>query len=269
MTTRTTLNSPIDGTEVIVDRSGNTDGPALVWLHGQFGALDGLPGRDALGERFDVVEVHLPGWGVAEGGDRFDTIGELASMVWWAIETMGLGPVSLAGHGFGATLAVELAIQQPSAVRSLGLAAPFGFFRADDPGVDMFALIPRDLQPHLYADPSSDIIARHFPPPADAYDKGLAAIRRVQTLGSTSRYLFPIPDTNLVGRAYRVADVPMNIWFGAADGVVPVALADDWQAAFPHAAITVVDGTAHMVAYEHEDFPGELMGSIEALGVAT
>ena len=267
MTTQTTLQTPVDGTQVVVDRSGGAAGPTLVWLHGQFGALDGLPGRDTLAEQFDVVEIHLPGWGVADGGDRFDSIGELASVVWWALESMDLGKISIAGHGFGATLAVELAIQQPGSVRSLALAAPFGLFRADDPGVDMFALLPRDLQPHLYSDPKSELVARHFPPPADAYEKGLSSIRRVQTLGSTSRYIFPIPDTNITGRGYRLADVPMRLWFGAQDGVVPVSLAADWQSVFPHAQVEVVDRAGHMVASEHEGFAAELAASIEALGI--
>lgn len=264
MTNRITLNTPVEGTEMVIERTGVDGGPPLVWLHGEFGELSGVPGREQLAAHFDVVEILLPGWGVAAGGDRFDSIGELASAVWWTIESLDLGKVSIAGHGFGATLAVELAIQQPSMVEGLALAAPYGMFRTEDTGVDIFALIPRDLNPHLYADTSSPLVAQHFPPPTDGYEKGLSAIQRVQTLGSTSRYLFPIPDTNLVERSYRLAGVPMTIWFGAGDGAVPVSLAQDWAAAFGHADIKVVDNAAHMVAYEHDGFVEELMSALGA-----
>lgn len=265
-TTRTTLKTPVDGTEVVIDRSGSVGAPAVVWLHGEFGAIGGVPGRPELDEKFDVVEVHLPGWGVAAGGDAFDTIGDLASSLWWAVESLDLGSVSLIGHGLGAAVAVEMAIQQPGLVRSLSLAAPFGLFREDDTGVDFFALLPRDLQPHLYADVDSPLVAQHFPPPLDAYEKGLASINRVQTLGSTSRYLFPIPDTNVRNRAYRLANVPVSLWFGAQDGVVPVSLAEDWHEVVPHAEVIIVDNAAHMVPYEHDDFVNELRRSLVAHG---
>jgi pimeloyl-ACP methyl ester carboxylesterase len=206
--------------------------------------------------------VHLPGFGVSPGGDRFDGIGDLASVVWWALEQLGLDRPVLAGHGLGATLAAEMAIQQPTAVAHLALATPFGLFDVDDTGVDVFALIPKDLQPHLYADPASELVLRHFPPAADAYERGLSAIRRVEVLGSTSRYLFPIPDTNVAARAYRLSAVPTTIWFGAADGVVPPSLAFGWSAAVPHADVRTVDGVAHMLPYELGGFADELLAAV-------
>ena len=262
MTERLELETPVPGTTIVIHRSGDPGRRAIVWLHGEFGALEGAPGRDRLAEHVDLVEVHLPGFGVSSGGDIFDGIGDLATVVWWALERLGLDRPALAGHGLGATLAVEMAIQQPSAVSHLALATPFGLFDVDDTGVDLFALMPRDLQPHLYADPESELILRHFPPPADAYERGLAAIARVEVLGSSSRYLFPIPDTNVAARAYRLAEIPTTIWFGASDGVVPPSLAAEWSAAVPHADIRLVDEVAHMLPYELVGFVDELLAAV-------
>lgn len=261
MTERLELDTPVPGTTIVIDRSGTPMGPSVVWLHGEFGALEGAPQRDRLAEHVDLVELHLPGFGVSPGGDRFDGIGDLATVVWWALEQLDLDRPVLAGHGLGATLAVEMAIQQPSAVRHLALATPFGMFNPDDTGVDVFALMPRDLQPHLYADPASDLIPRHFPPPADAYERGLAAIKRVEVLGSASRYLFPIPDTNVAARAYRLAGIATTIWFGAVDGVVPPSLAAEWSAVVPHADVRTIDGVAHMLPYEADGFADELLAA--------
>lgn len=259
MSERIELDIPIPGTSLAVDRTGDPSAQTLVWLHGEYGALSGVPGRDALAEHLDVVEVHLPGFCVSPGGDRFDSIADLATATWWALDQLDVGRPVLAGHGLGAALAVEMAIQQASSVAGLALATPFGMFDTDDPGVDFFALMPRDLYPHLYADPASDLVLEHFPPPVDAHDRGLAAIRRVEVLGSTSRYLFPIPDTNVVGRAYRLADIPTTIWFGSADGVVPPSLAGAWSASLPHADVRTVDGMAHMLPYEDADFGAQLL----------
>jgi pimeloyl-ACP methyl ester carboxylesterase len=259
MTERVELDVPIQGTTVVIDRSGDPTKPPLVWLHGEFGAIDTMPDREPLSNHLDLIEVHLPGFGVSSGGDRFDTIGDLALAVWWAVEQLGVDRPVLAGHGLGATVAVEMAIQQPAAVRALALATPFGIFDVDDTGVDIFALIPRDLMPHLYADPSSSLVLDHFPPPADAHERGLAAIHRVVVLGAASRYLFPIPDTNVTGRAYRLADVPTSVWFGSVDGVVPPSLAAAWRAALPHATVSVVDRVGHMLPYESAVFGAELL----------
>lgn len=263
------LPTPVPGTEIVIDRSGDAQAPAFVWLHGEFGAIDDVPGRETLDAHADVIEVHLPGYGVAAGGERFDGIAELAHVVWWALEHLEVRRPVLAGHGLGATLAVEMAIQQPTAVEALALANPFGLFRVEDPGVDLFALMPRDLHPHLYADPGAELVNRHFPPPADAYERGLSAIRRVEVLGASSRYLFPIPDTNVTSRAYRLAAIPTTIWFGAADGVVPASLAADWADALPHADVRVVAGAAHMVPYEHPGFAAELCALLPAAASAT
>ena len=267
-TERMALQTPVPGTTFVIDCRGDAGGLDVVWLHGEFGVLDAPPGLERIADHGRVLEVHLPGWGVSEGGDRFDRIEELALATWWAIDRVGVDRPIIAGHGFGGTLAVEMAIQQPLRVRALALAAPFGMFLADDPGVDVFATMQRDVMPALYADASSALVASHFPPVSDAHERGLAAIRRVQVLGATSRYLFPIPDTNIEARAYVLERVPMTIRFGAVDGLVPAAVSRLWSAAFPHASVEVVDGVGHMLPFESLQFAETLAELVEAQSAA-
>ena len=158
----------------------------------------------------------------------------------------------LVGHGIGALLGIELAAQQPDRVRAIVAAAPFGMVDERDPGADFFALLPPDLMPHLYVDPKGELPARHFPPPADAHSKGLSAIRRVIVLGAASRFLFPLPDTGVKRRLYRLAGIPVDLVFGARDGLIPAASRDLWATAMPDAEITVVDDAAHMLPYESD-----------------
>lgn len=145
-----------------------------------------------------------------------------------------------------------MGVQQPSRTTALVLATPFGIFDDEHPGVDMFGLMARDVQRHLYADPTGPVALAHNPPSADAYEQGLAAIRRVQTLGAASNYLFPVPDTGIAARLYRVAGVPTVLLWGGRDGVVPADSARGWTRLLPEATSEVVPEAAHMLPYESD-----------------
>lgn len=255
---RTTISGPLSGVELVIDRAGSGDSSPVVWIHGELGHLDGFgtaPLGPSLTSASEVLAMHLPGWGIASGVERFDRLDDLAMAMWWALDRSpgAQRPVVLAGHGLGAALVAEMAVQQPGRTHGLLLAAPFGMFRADEPGLDLFGTMPADMMPSLYGDPAGEVAMRHFPKPVDAHARGLAAIRRVETLGASSRFIFPIPDTGIAARLYRVAEVPTTLAFGAGDGLVPVSLAADWSSALPHARVIVVEGAGHMLPYETDD----------------
>lgn len=247
--TQHTIDGPLPGVRFVVDEDGDPNGVPVVWLHGVFGALGEVPFADQLtGVR--LISVHHLGFGVSEGVERFYDIRDLALAYWWLLDDLGLDKVVLVGHSFGGTVAAELAVQQPQRVSGVVLAAPFGLFRAEQPGLDVFGTIPRDLIGALYVDPTGDLATGHFPVVDDAHGRGLQAVYRAQVLSSASRFLFPIPDTGISERLYRIADVPVHLVWGAADGVTPVELLEDWHAVLPHADTTVVATAAHMVPYE-------------------
>lgn len=255
------LETPIGG-RLVVEEYGESSATPVIWLHSEFGSFGAPP----LGEVLSVSRViapHLPGWGVSTEVRTFRRIDELALLIWWMADELNVDRGALAGHGLGGALAAEMAIQQPARVELLALASPFGIVDAADPGADIFGLTPGDLMPHLYADPAGDVAAGHYPKPADAYESGLAAIRRVQVLGSASRYVFPLPDTDVESRAYRLARVPTSIVFGGRDGVVPAAIAPRWQRAIPHASISIVKEGAHMHPYELPMFADALASSLQ------
>jgi len=259
---RTTITGPLAGVELVIDRAGAGDAAPVVWIHGELGHLDGFgsaPLGPTLTSAGEVLAMHLPGWGVATGVERFDRLDDLAMALWWALDRSASGQrnVVLAGHGLGAALAAEMAVQQPGRTHGLLLAAPFGMFRTDEPGLDLFGTMPADMMASLYGDPTGEVAMRHFPKPIDAHARGLSAIRRVETLGASSRFIFPIPDTGITARLYRVADVPTTLVFGSGDGLVPVSLAADWSRALPHARVVVVDGAGHMLPYETDDVERE------------
>ncbi len=263
---RRTITGPLDGVSIVIDSAGSGSIP-LIWLHSEWGSYDDPPLTDEVLSRVSVSTIHHPGWGVSTGLEHIWTLNDLAIAYWWALDQVGLeDAVVLAGHGFGATLAAEMIAQQPQRVASALFVAPFGRFRADFPGVDIFALMPRDAMPHLYADPTGPLAAAQWPPATDGHLRGLQNIRRAEVLGAAGRFLFPIPDTHIARRAYRLHSVPIHLLFGGQDGVVPVQLAEDWQEMLPHAQCTVVDDASHMLPYEHpEQFERALIAALEGV----
>jgi pimeloyl-ACP methyl ester carboxylesterase len=78
----------------------------------------------------------------------------------------------------------------------------------------------------------------------------LAAIRRAEVLGEAGRYLFPLPDTGIENRLYRLAATDVRLLWGEHDGVVPTGISERWTATLPSAKSSVVAGSAHMLVYE-------------------
>ena len=260
---REVIDGPLPGLSFMIDRSGGTNGPTVVFLHSEMGSFGHAPVGEEVRANHDVVALHLPGWGESTGIEHFDTTSEFAVALWWAVEQLADEPVVLVGHGLGAALAAEMAILQPKSVRGLVLSNPLGMFDEAYPGVDIFALMPKDVMPHVYAVPNGPVMAEHYPAPADAYERGLQAVRRVEVLGSASRFVFPLPDTNIVKRSYRIAHVPMTILFGERDGVVPAEMAHNWSSVFPAAKIRTVEGTAHMTPYESDAVAEEVLAMMQ------
>jgi pimeloyl-ACP methyl ester carboxylesterase len=248
--TRQVIEGPLKGLSFVVDRTENRGGPLVVFLHSAWGAFGDAPLGDQVMSTMDVATLHIPGWGLSKGIEHFDDISELALAMWWAVEQLSSEPVVLVGHCLGGALATEMAITQPLKVRGLVLSNPFGFFNSVYPGADIFGLLPKDVMHHVYMDPAGSIATAHYPSPSDAYERGLMAIRRVEVLGAASRFIFPLPDTNIAKRAYRLATVPMTVLFGEKDGIVPSELAYEWSTAFPHAQVKTIAQTAHMTPYE-------------------
>jgi pimeloyl-ACP methyl ester carboxylesterase len=95
-------------------------------IHGDFG--DGYeswgPACDLIDRRYRTVVVDRQGFGAHLGpDDRFSIAGE-ASYIWGAIDEMALSSIHLAGHSYGALVALQMAIARPDAIRSLHLVEP-------------------------------------------------------------------------------------------------------------------------------------------------
>lgn len=259
------IDGPMPGLRFVIDETGSPSGRTVVWLHGALGALSGGPSADDLGDDVRLITLHHLGFGLSTGIEHFDTISDLAVAYWWALDQLHLDSAVVVGHCFGGAVAAEMAAQQPQRVAGLVLLAPYGMFDERDPGLDLYGTTAKDLLPALYTDPTGDVAASHNPPPSDARQRGEQNIERVQFLAASGRFLFPIPDTGIARRTYRLAAMPVELVWGETDRLVTRPVLDKWQAALPHARALVVPG-GHMFPYES---PSAANGAIQRVLNAT
>lgn len=78
-----------------------------------------------------LLALDLPGFGASFRPEGWPSMEQYARWVREALDVLGAGPVWLFGHHTGASVAVEMARQQPDRVRGLMLCGPVCFTRAE------------------------------------------------------------------------------------------------------------------------------------------
>jgi pimeloyl-ACP methyl ester carboxylesterase len=103
------------------------EGQPVVLLHGLAGAaLNWLEVAALLAPVHRVVVPDLPGHGASPPLRAAQGLDGFADAVAAALEELEVGPALVAGHSFGAHLALALAARRPELVRALLLVAPSG-----------------------------------------------------------------------------------------------------------------------------------------------
>src|SRR5689334_22592231 len=109
-------------------------GPPLVLLHG--GRSDGrswTPQLRGLADEYDVVAWDAPGCGGSSDPAADLTLADYADAVAALVAALGLGRVHLAGHSFGAGLAIAVLDRHRDVVRSLVLSGAYAGWRGSLP----------------------------------------------------------------------------------------------------------------------------------------
>ena len=116
-------------------RSAGESGPALVLVHGLAGSgAHWQPQLAALGATCRVFAPDLRGHGRSESpaGAAYDIAAHAADLL-AVVDALGLDRFALAGHSFGAWVALELAANHPHRVTALALVDPGGDTSAEPP----------------------------------------------------------------------------------------------------------------------------------------
>jgi pimeloyl-ACP methyl ester carboxylesterase len=99
-----------------------------------------------------LIALDLPGFGQSFRPEGWPSMGQYARWVLDALDALGVQSVHLFGHHTGASLAVEIAHQEPDRVRSLMLCGPVCFTREESArfrGDFATPLAPADDGSHL------------------------------------------------------------------------------------------------------------------------
>ncbi|QDO95994.1 alpha/beta hydrolase [Ferrovibrio terrae] len=101
------------------------DGPALVMIHGAYGAAADFEASlmPQTARQFRSIAVDRPGHGYSDAIDS-DTPDAQARMLHAALETLGVRRPVLLGFSYGGAVALSYALQYPDAVAALVLVSP-------------------------------------------------------------------------------------------------------------------------------------------------
>lgn len=239
--TRSVIDVKGRPTEVV---EGGTGDP-LVFLHGgsMIGGVDFL---DALTDRFHVYVPFLPGYGGTESGpplkSRDDAVDNIADV----LDALGVGEVVLVAHSLGGWRAAAFAARYPERVRRLVFGAPLGMHVPGHSVANMMELTPEERLDVLTYD---DAIKKSWMPSGPDAEYMAARVREQQSMANFAPGPFDADLPDLVA----TIEAPTVVLWGEGDRLLPVAQAQAWAEAMPHAQVRTYPGAGHLIFHERPE----------------
>lgn len=239
-------------------------GPAIVFFHGPWG-LAWDPFLDGLARHFTVYAPEHPGTSPGRPDDIYalDGVWDLVLCYEELLAGLGLARAHLVGHSFGAMVACEVAAAYPGRVERLVLIDALGLWRDDAPIPNWMLLSHAELPGRVFSDADGEAARRMFAPPEDPEERILARVGLQWAMGTTGKFLWPIPDKGLKRRIHRVQAPTLVVW-GQEDRIVPPAYAEEFARRIAGARVATVDGAGHAPHLERPDAVSRLVGEFLA-----
>ena len=217
-----------------------TSGPsrpvgAVVMLEGMTWGLSKL--RDALGQKYRVIALELPGFGASPANTRSQSMQELANTVAQASTKVVPESYTLIGTSFSANVALWQTLQSPDKVEALVLIAPTAILPATGPMVGT----PEESARWLFAHPEQ---ARGLP----SIDPAIVA--KEQAL--VQRLTGGMHDTEAERRLDEVPCATL-VLFGSEDKMVAPEAARIYRARIPNSNIAFVYDAGHLIEAERPE----------------
>jgi pimeloyl-ACP methyl ester carboxylesterase len=217
-------------------------GPPVVFFHGPWG----------------------PTWGAFLEPDAIHAVDALWDLVLCydeVLDRLGLSRAAFVGHSFGAMVACEVAALRPGRAGRLVLIDPIGLWRDDAPVVNWMMLSSQEMPGHVFRDPDGAAAAALFAVPDDPEAAALARTRITWAMGSTGKFIWPIPDKGLKKRIHRIAATPTLLVWGEDDRLVPRAYADEFARRLPQSRLEIVKGAGHAPHLEQPESTARVVGA--------
>lgn len=242
----TSLRHHVAGFEIQTRRLGH--GPQLLFLHGAGGAGDLFPGGQPapfLAELAQHHEVHVPehpGYGVQERPEWLDNIHDLAYFYLDYLEAAGLRQVHLVGQSLGGWVALELAVRNTAALRSLTLIGAAGIHVKGVAKGDIFLWSRDESAQRMFRNPEAReaFLGRAIPP-----DQQKAFLRNRETTALLA-WQPRLYDPNLHKWLHRI-DVPTQVVWAENDEVLPPGYGEAMARLIPNARLSVIPDSGHLL----------------------
>ena len=220
-------------------------GAPVVVLHHSTGSPGWIPFYEQLAARHAVSVPDMPGYGQSERPEWARSARDMAILIRRTIEALGLGEVHLVGLGFGGWVAAELASMSDHDLASLTLIGAAGIQPEEGEIADV---IFYEFEEYVKLGFSSDdAYAEVFGDEAAPELKELWDFSREMTARLTWKpWMFNRQLPHLLSET-RVRT--LLLW-GEEDRVVPIGVAQAYEAAMPNATLQVMPGLGHLVELE-------------------
>ena len=252
----------VDGVRLHYIEQGRGEPLALIHGNGtliQDFTISGLV--DRLSERYRVIVIERPGYGYSERPRRLWTPRAHATLYQHALDQLGVEQAIVLGHSWGTMVAVALALQAPTLVRSLVLLSGY-YFPTTRLDVAVFSppaipgigdLMRYTVSPVVARLMLPRLIAKMFEPApvSEQFDRLFPRelmLRPIQLRASAEDAALMTPSAVELEQHYRDLKPPVVILAGGGDQIVDV----DRQSRRLHDEISqseliVLPGLGHMV----------------------
>jgi pimeloyl-ACP methyl ester carboxylesterase len=228
-------------------------GAPLVLLHG--GLSDGrswAPQLESLAHEYDVLAWDAPGCGGSTDPTADLRLADYADAVAALIRAAGIGPVHLAGHSFGAGLAIEVYARHRHMVRSLVLSGAYAGWRGSLPPAEVEARLTRALAD--FGRPPAEWVDSYLEGffsrsvPQQTVEAARAMMLDVRPAGALSMLTaFANADLRAV---LATISIPTLLIYGSDDVRAQRKVAEAMHAAIPGSRLTLIPAAGHDVNLE-------------------
>ncbi len=264
------------GARVLLSRSGNLEmidvagrptqvqhggeGEPFVYLHSALGETMWLPFLEKWARQFEVFAPAHPGFAKSEGFEQIDDLEEMVFHYVELFDALGLQKVNLGGVSLGGWIAIEFAVRWPERVNRLWLANAPGLWVDNQPYFDLFrhSQDVRKLREAMFHDPAGYQATMILKDLKEVSDETIVSVYKSLTV--LARMVWERPyDPKLPKRLHRIA-CPTLVLCGESDGLVPPALAQEYQRLIPGAKLHVIKECGHLPMFEKEAEFVEVVG---------
>lgn len=264
MTTPTVETVPIRHCDFEAKVKVGGSGSPVVYLHTAGGPMwDAF--LDVVAEEHTVYAPDHPGTGDTARDSIYgvDTLWDLLLIYDELFDALDLSGVPIIGSSFGGMMACELAAFRPERVSKLVLLDPIGLWRDDTPVTPYMILSQQELVATLFHNFDAQPVKDFLTMPTDPKEFGIRVAEAIWALGTTGKFVWPIPDKGLSRRMHRITAPALVIW-GKEDKLISSIYAQEFADRLPETQVEILEGTGHVPQWEALDQVGPLVSKFLA-----